>query len=130
MRPYVRDVPILLEGGIRVLIYAGDADFICNWMGNKAWAKQLPWTGQKEFSKAKDQIWINPENGKKAGEVRSYKNFAFLRVFKAGHMVSYFKRLFLTRLGSLRPALSCKQHVKSLASKPPIQLIYLAPSRP
>ena len=28
-------VPPLLAAGIRVLIYAGDADFICNWMGNK-----------------------------------------------------------------------------------------------
>ncbi|KAI0236826.1 hypothetical protein L0F63_001507 [Massospora cicadina] len=89
MKPYVRDVPVLLEGGIRVLIYAGDADFICNWMGNKAWTKKLPWSGQNQFVKAKDHIWINPENGEGAGEFRHYKNFAFLRVFKAGHMVPY-----------------------------------------
>lgn len=27
----------LLEEGIRFIVYAGDQDFICNWMGNKVW---------------------------------------------------------------------------------------------
>ncbi|KAJ2306329.1 hypothetical protein IWW55_001508, partial [Coemansia sp. RSA 2706] len=30
MKPYHREIPALLADGIRVLIYAGDADFICN----------------------------------------------------------------------------------------------------
>ena len=30
-------IPELLANGVKVLIYAGDCDFICNWIGNKAW---------------------------------------------------------------------------------------------
>lgn len=91
MRPYVYEIPPLLEDGVRILIYAGDADFICNWMGNKAWTLSLPWTGQQEFKAANDTEWYSNRLDKQAGELRKTENgrFAFLRVFGAGHMVPY-----------------------------------------
>jgi len=78
-------VPPLLAAGIRVLIYAGDADFICNWMGNKAWTLALPWPGNKAFNAAADHDWN--VDGKKAGTARTAKGLTFLQVNKAGHMV-------------------------------------------
>eukprot|EP00965_Chrysotila_dentata_P039206 1303288-Pleurochrysis_carterae.AAC.3 len=78
-------VPPLLASGVRVLIYAGDADFICNWMGNKAWVKALEWPGQSAFNATKDRDWI--VGGLKAGSARSAANLTFLQVNKAGHMV-------------------------------------------
>ncbi|KAG0167652.1 hypothetical protein DFQ30_005820 [Apophysomyces sp. BC1015] len=91
MRPYVEDVPPLLEDGIRVLIYAGDADFICNWMGNKAWTTKLLWNGSNDFNDAGDVDWVSDITGEKAGELRITPDnrFAFLRVYGAGHMVPY-----------------------------------------
>ncbi|KAI8328638.1 Alpha/Beta hydrolase protein [Chlamydoabsidia padenii] len=90
MRPYVNELPPLLEDGVRVLIYSGDADYICNWMGNKAWTLELPWSGHDEFKGSDDADWLSP-SGKKIGELRSVKDgqFAFLRVNGAGHMVPY-----------------------------------------
>ncbi|KAJ2862817.1 hypothetical protein GGI22_002099 [Coemansia erecta] len=88
MRPYVHEIPPLLEAGIRVLIYAGDADFICNWYGNKAWAEELEWSGKLSFAGELDRDWV-AASGKAAGEARTYKNFSFVRVFGAGHMVPY-----------------------------------------
>ena len=49
VQPYVNYVPPLLEAGVRVLIYAGDADYICNWIGNKAWITALEWSGTPAF---------------------------------------------------------------------------------
>ncbi len=89
----------MLEGGVRVLIYAGDVDFICNWIGNKAWTKALPWSGHKEFSSATDENWVytdaqNPSTPAKVGGLaRSAKaasgegSLTFLQVYEAGHMV-------------------------------------------
>lgn len=57
MRDYQEDLIPMLESGIRVLIYAGDVDFICNWMGNKAWTLALPWTGKSDFNAANDHPW-------------------------------------------------------------------------
>ncbi|KAJ3367842.1 hypothetical protein HDU91_001053 [Kappamyces sp. JEL0680] len=97
MRPYVEYIPQLLENGIKVLIYAGDAgttaeanvDYICNWIGNKAWTMSLEWSGQEEFANAEDALWTSKLTGKEAGEFRMHDNFAFLRVYEAGHMVPY-----------------------------------------
>lgn len=89
MFPYVEDIPPLLEAGLPILIYAGDADFVCNWMGNKAWMVQLPWSGHAGFKDAADKQWLSKTTQKPVGEYRSYKNFAFVRVFEAGHMVPF-----------------------------------------
>lgn len=85
MKNYQTQIPELLEDGIKVLVYAGDLDFICNWLGNKAWSVALDWSGTEEFNNAEDGDWMVGDN--KAGERRNHKNYTFLRVHEAGHMV-------------------------------------------
>jgi len=85
MKSFMSKIPPLLENKIQVLIYAGDADFICNWMGNKAWVLAMDWPGKTNFNKAQDNKWL--VNNEHKGELRSYGDFHFLRVFQAGHMV-------------------------------------------
>jgi len=87
MRGYKKEVIELLENDIRVLIYAGDADFICNWMGNNAWTKALEWSHGKEFRSAPMKNWAGSQGGKVKGELRQSNNFSFLRVHESGHMV-------------------------------------------
>ncbi|KAJ1343781.1 hypothetical protein BSLG_001673 [Batrachochytrium salamandrivorans] len=89
MQPYVEYIAPLLEDDVAIMIYAGDADYICNWIGNKAWTMALEWSGQEEFESAKDKPWISEVTGKAAGEYRYYENFSFVRVYEAGHMVPY-----------------------------------------
>jgi cathepsin A (carboxypeptidase C) len=89
MKPYHLLVPSLLEQ-IPVLVYAGDADYICNWLGNKAWTEALEWPGQKEYSSAKMEpleIVDNKHKGKEIGQVKSHGNFTFMRLYNGGHMV-------------------------------------------
>ncbi|KAI8319170.1 peptidase S10, serine carboxypeptidase [Martensiomyces pterosporus] len=87
MKPFHQEIPPLLADNIRVLIYVGDADFGCNWYGNKAWSLAMEWQGKDAFNQAKDEEWnVGREQ---AGEVRTFENFTFLRVFRAGHMVPY-----------------------------------------
>jgi cathepsin A (carboxypeptidase C) len=89
MRPYVTHVPDLLHAGIKILIYAGDADYICNYMGNRAWSLALEWEGADGFNAAPELDWVSQSTGKKAGIVRHFGGFAYLTVFEAGHMVPY-----------------------------------------
>jgi cathepsin A (carboxypeptidase C) len=89
MKPYVEDVMPLLEDGVKVLVYAGDADYICNWIGNKAWTLELEWSGKNGFNAAEDLPWVSKVTGKQAGEFRTHKGLTFLKVNEAGHMVPY-----------------------------------------
>jgi cathepsin A (carboxypeptidase C) len=56
-------------------------------MGNKAWSLDMDWPGQEGYNAAKDEPWINKKTNEQAGEIRTYKNLSFLRVYDAGHMV-------------------------------------------
>ncbi|TDH67060.1 hypothetical protein CCR75_007933 [Bremia lactucae] len=85
MKNFQQLVPPMLEAGIRGLVYAGDADFIVNWMGCKAWTLELPWSQHLEFLAAEDKAWT--VEGKKAGRIRQVGPLAFQQVFEAGHMV-------------------------------------------
>ena len=85
MRNFQTDLPDLLASGVRVLVYAGDCDFICNWLGNKAWTLAMAWPGQAAFNAAADTPYM--QNGKEVGKVRTAQGFTFLQVYDAGHMV-------------------------------------------
>jgi cathepsin A (carboxypeptidase C) len=77
--PYVSD---LLDAGIPALIYAGDVDFICNYLGNQAWTLGLDWSHSADFQAAGTHEW----NGG-AGVARTSNGFTFLQVRDGGHMV-------------------------------------------
>lgn len=80
--PFVKD---LLNAGIPALIYAGDVDFICNYMGNHAWTLNLDWKYGDEFRAAEEHEWS--VDGAGAGLARTSNGFTFLQVYDAGHMV-------------------------------------------
>eukprot|EP00550_Attheya_septentrionalis_P004496 CAMPEP_0198285034 /NCGR_PEP_ID=MMETSP1449-20131203/4348_1 /TAXON_ID=420275 /ORGANISM="Attheya septentrionalis, Strain CCMP2084" /LENGTH=554 /DNA_ID=CAMNT_0043982271 /DNA_START=44 /DNA_END=1708 /DNA_ORIENTATION=+ len=72
----------MLDGGIPILIYAGDVDFICNYMGNRAWTLALDWDHKDDFVSAEDHDWNSG-----SGLARTANGFTFLQVYDAGHMV-------------------------------------------
>ncbi|KZS93183.1 peptidase S10, serine carboxypeptidase [Sistotremastrum niveocremeum HHB9708] len=89
-------LPDLLADGIRLLVYAGNADFMCNFIGNEAWMEALDSPLQREFLETKSANWVTSKYGKLAGKVRSAGgdgftagNYTFVEVFEAGHMVPY-----------------------------------------
>merc|ERR1719421_1833545 len=79
MKNYHEKIPEMLEAGVQVLIYAGDEDYICNWLGNKAWTKKLDWNSKAGFNAADDNDW--KVDGKVVAKLRSADHFHFMQVF-------------------------------------------------
>lgn len=75
----------LLDRGVRVLIYVGDADWICNWIGNERWTLEMAWSGQQEFKGQPLRDWSI--DGKPVGKTRSTKELTYATIADAGHMV-------------------------------------------
>lgn len=75
-----KKVTALLNRDLPVLVYNGDKDFICNWEGGQLWTTNIDWKHGDDFRK---------QEMKKVGygEKKTFKNFTFLRVYDAGHMV-------------------------------------------
>ncbi|XP_078427560.1 serine carboxypeptidase-like [Wolffia australiana] len=85
MRNLEVGIPALLEDGIKLLIYAGEYDLICNWLGNSRWVHSMEWSGQEAFASSAEVPFT--VDGAKAGVLKSHGPLAFLKVHDAGHMV-------------------------------------------
>lgn len=89
MKPYhTRVIELLDEFDLPVLIYAGDKDFICNWLGNHGWSDYLRYLEHDKFGPKKLSKYITLD-GEYAGEVKNHKKFTFLRLFNSGHMAPH-----------------------------------------
>lgn len=78
-------VAALLERGVRVLIYVGKDDWVCNHVGNELWTLALEWTGREAFTSDPLRPWL--VDGKEAGLTRSAHGLTYATVLGAGHMV-------------------------------------------
>ena len=71
-------LPDILEAGIRVLIYVGDRDFICNWVGIRRWVDALEWSGNEAWLAGTDTVW-----GDNWGEGHEAEGLTFLKIHGA-----------------------------------------------
>uniref|UniRef100_M8B4E8 Carboxypeptidase n=1 Tax=Aegilops tauschii TaxID=37682 RepID=M8B4E8_AEGTA len=85
MRNLEVGIPELLENDIKVLIYAGEYDLICNWLGNSRWVDSMEWSGKKAFVSSTEKPFM--VDGKEAGVLKSHGPLSFLKVHDSGHMV-------------------------------------------
>uniref|UniRef100_A0A1A8EYB4 Carboxypeptidase n=1 Tax=Nothobranchius korthausae TaxID=1143690 RepID=A0A1A8EYB4_9TELE len=88
MKPVVDVVDQLLTAGVNVTVYNGQLDLIVDTMGQEMWVKQLKWEGIPSFNKLRWTPLDDPVSpGITGAFYKTYKNFAFYWILKAGHMV-------------------------------------------
>ncbi|MCL7028626.1 hypothetical protein MKW94_000722 [Papaver nudicaule] len=85
MRNLEVGIPTLLEDGIKLLVYAGEYDLICNWLGNSRWVEAMEWSGRQKYVASPNVPFV--VDGAEAGLLKTYGPLSFLKVHNAGHMV-------------------------------------------
>jgi carboxypeptidase C (cathepsin A) len=102
---FVGDLENLLDNDVRVALFYGDADYICNviplptivqamliliqWFGGEAVSMQINYTHSNEFRAASYSPFMvdNVEYGK----VRQHGNFSFTRIYESGHEIPFYQ---------------------------------------
>ncbi len=81
------DVQYLLdEKKVKVMVYSGEKDFICNWRGGEAWVNNFEWDGHAEYNKLQYANMTYGAKNEVAANYKAYGKMSFVKVLGAGHM--------------------------------------------
>jgi cathepsin A (carboxypeptidase C) len=80
----VSRVQYMIDSNLKVLIYTGSYDAICNVKMQELWIKKLQWAGHDTLVYEPYINWII--NSTVYGEYKKYQNFMHLVVYNASHM--------------------------------------------
>ncbi|OQV18070.1 Retinoid-inducible serine carboxypeptidase [Hypsibius exemplaris] len=89
MKPVTDSVDYLLKKttNLKVVVYNGQLDLICDTMGVEAWVQTLAWPGLPSFNSAKRSQLALSDTGNLVGYKKTYKNFYFYWMLRGGHML-------------------------------------------
>ncbi|KXG47461.1 Peptidase S10, serine carboxypeptidase [Penicillium griseofulvum] len=79
----------LLEAGVQVSLYFGDADYNCNWLGGQVVAEEINARGYEHAG----FVNITTSDGVVHGQVRQSDLFSFVRIYESGHEVPFYQPL-------------------------------------
>ncbi|EGO26845.1 hypothetical protein SERLADRAFT_360894 [Serpula lacrymans var. lacrymans S7.9] len=88
-RTWLPQLSALANSGLKILVWAGDADIICNWLGCHAVALAMDWYGNETLHKT--PFTNMTLDGSPVAAIQNVDNFTFARVYGAGHEVAAFQ---------------------------------------
>ena len=83
----VTDMLKLIQANLTVVMYTGDADYNCNWLGGEVVAHEI---GAPGFEKA-GYVNITTSDGIVHGQVKQSGKFSFIRIYESGHEVPFYQ---------------------------------------
>jgi len=79
----------LADEGVYTVHFAGDADYICNWLGVEAVVKDISPPGWSSAG----FVNISTSDALVHGQVKQSDNVAFVRIYESGHEVPFYQPL-------------------------------------
>ena len=88
MKPVVSYVDKLLQYGLKVVVFQGQLDMICDTPGAELWMKRLQWSGLPMFlASSRKALYLPGDEGNTQAFLKSYNNLYLYYIMNAGHMV-------------------------------------------
>ncbi|KAJ7650889.1 alpha/beta-hydrolase [Roridomyces roridus] len=88
-RTWLPQLGELANSRLKILIWAGDADINCNWLGGHASVLAMDWYGKERLNKT--PLTNITVDGTIVAAVQNVDNFSFARVYESGHEVPAFQ---------------------------------------
>ncbi|KAJ4403432.1 hypothetical protein N0V82_010651 [Gnomoniopsis sp. IMI 355080] len=88
-RSFLDSLSTVLQSGVNTLIWAGDADWICNYLGVERAIEKAQFSDAADFAAASLSEYTL--NGTSYGEFKTAGNLNYLKVHAAGHEVAYYQ---------------------------------------
>ncbi|KII91592.1 hypothetical protein PLICRDRAFT_38372 [Plicaturopsis crispa FD-325 SS-3] len=88
-RTWLPELSALVDSKLKVLIWAGDADINCNWLGGHASVLAMDWYGNETLHNT--PFTNMTVDGKAVAAIQNVDNFSFARVYESGHEVPAFQ---------------------------------------
>ncbi|CAG8530572.1 3549_t:CDS:2, partial [Scutellospora calospora] len=88
-RTYLPELSEIVGKGIRTLLYHGDADADCDWIGGLNVSNSIKWNNQKNFNSAPFRDFI--ANNGTAGQIKSSNCLTYVKIHQAGHEVPFYQ---------------------------------------
>lgn len=83
----VTDMKKLIDANLTVIMYTGDADYNCNWLGGEVVSHEIGAPGYESAGYTD----IISSDGIVHGQVKQAGKFSFLRIFESGHEVPFYQ---------------------------------------
>lgn len=83
----IEDLKKLVDQGVTVVMYTGDADYNCNWLGGQKVASEVNAPGYEHAG----YVNITTPDDVVHGQVRQAGHFAFVRIYESGHEVPFYQ---------------------------------------
>jgi hypothetical protein len=77
----------LIDANLTVIMYTGDADYNCNWLGGEVVSHEIGALGYEDAGYTN----ITTSDGIVHGQVKQAGKFSFLRIYESGHEVPFYQ---------------------------------------
>ncbi|OSC99240.1 alpha/beta-hydrolase [Trametes coccinea BRFM310] len=88
-RSLLPQLAALANSKLKILVWAGDADINCNWLGVHHSMLAMDWYGNETLHRTPFKNMTI--HGKSVAAIQNVDNFSFARVYEAGHQVPAFQ---------------------------------------
>ena len=89
-RSFLDELSSVVRAGVKVLIWTGDADYVCNWIGTKRVAEACDWPARAAF--ADKEMSAYTVNGEEKANFKTTENLTYMTVYGAGHQMSWYRK--------------------------------------